>query len=138
MELNNLLEVHRETIKNEVTGYLEEHYFPFLQNDPQERFEIKQDLGRIMRNMVEMNVLQDYKVVCDETNNPVELVDQNMLRVDIFVQPLHRVHYINFSCTVVPERINEHNLSKDPKGQIFCDIDPYGEEIWEDYEICSP
>ena len=96
-------------------------------NTNESRTEIKMRLNPYLDNLVREHLVQDYRVVCDNTNNSPEVVDKGRIVVDA-IQPSRTIENIHLRVTVV--KPNKKN--KDPKGQIFCEIDPYGEENWED------
>jgi hypothetical protein len=43
--------------------------------------------------------LYDYKVVCDETNNPGSVIDANQFVADIYVKPTKSVNYVKLTIT---------------------------------------
>jgi hypothetical protein len=63
----------------------------------------------ITRKKISNNLLEvfGYKVVCDETNNPPEVIDRNELRADLFIPELRIILDITISShgavtTIVP------------------------------------
>jgi hypothetical protein len=45
--------------------------------------------------------IQDYKVICDTTNNPPSVVDRNEFRGDIFIKPTRSINFINLNFVAV-------------------------------------
>jgi len=41
--------------------------------------------------------IYDFRVVCDETNNTAEIIDQNEFRADIFVKPAKAINFITLT-----------------------------------------
>lgn len=69
-------------------------------------FELNDEFTRAMfRNMVEPFLrdirgrrgITDFAVVCDETNNTSEVVDQNRFVADIYIKPARSINYITLS-----------------------------------------
>lgn len=44
--------------------------------------------------------IDDYKIVCDETNNTCEDIDNNRLNLDLYIQPRNTPEFINLSFKV--------------------------------------
>ena len=47
-----------------------------------------------------------YKVVCDSTNNTPQVIDNNQLNVDIFVQPSKSIEFIQLQTIITPSGVN--------------------------------
>jgi phage tail sheath protein FI len=45
--------------------------------------------------------LDDYKVVCDNSNNPSSIIDANQLNVDLFVNPAKTAEWITLTVTIL-------------------------------------
>ena len=50
--------------------------------------------------------LYDYNVVCDETNNTAAVIDANQLNVDIYVQPVKAIEFIQFTTVITRTGVN--------------------------------
>lgn len=72
----------------------------FEQNDQQTRDSVKLTVTRFLAGLVTLRALEDFAVLCDETNNTPERRDQNQLWVDILIKPLKAIEFI-----YVPVRI---------------------------------
>lgn len=48
----------------------------------------------ILRNVAGLGGIYAYKVICDETNNTPDIIDQNRLIVDIYVSPAKSIDFI--------------------------------------------
>jgi hypothetical protein len=68
--------------------------FVFEPNDKLTRDEIKQVVEQLMNDLVAKRALQDYIVVCDETNNTPERIDRNELYVDAAIVPVKSAEFI--------------------------------------------
>ena len=70
-------------------------------------FELNDDLTRAnFRNIVDPYLrdvqakrgLIDYLVICDETNNTPDVIDNNEFRADIFLKPAKSINFITLTC----------------------------------------
>ena len=54
-----------------------------------------------LRDVQSRRGVYDFKVICDETNNPAEVIDSNRFVADIFIKPSRSINYIqlNFIAT---------------------------------------
>jgi phage tail sheath protein FI len=43
--------------------------------------------------------LFNYRVVCDETNNPANIIDANQFVADIYIQPTKSINYVKITIT---------------------------------------
>lgn len=74
--------------------------FIFEQNDVQTRDAIRTTFERILMGIAGLRGLQDFAVVCDDSNNTPDRIDRNELWVDVLIAPTKVVEFI-----VVPIRI---------------------------------
>jgi hypothetical protein len=66
----------------------------FEPNDKITRDEIKQAAESLMLELTGLRALNDYLVVCDETNNTPARIDRNELYLDIAIEPIKAVEFI--------------------------------------------
>ena len=66
----------------------------FEQNDKITRDEIKQAVESLLLELVGQRALNDFLVVCDESNNTPARIDRNELYVDIAIEPVKAVEFI--------------------------------------------
>lgn len=50
-----------------------------------------------LRDIQAKRGLYDYRVICDETNNTPDIIDNNEFRADIFLQPVKSINYITLT-----------------------------------------
>jgi phage tail sheath protein FI len=74
--------------------------FIFENNTQQTRMRIFDLVDGFLGGVAAAGGLYDYKVVCDDTNNPPSVIDTNRLNVDIYVQPTKTAEIINFTTVV--------------------------------------
>lgn len=68
--------------------------FVFEPNDKLTRDEIKQIVEQLCNDLVAKRALNDYVVVCDETNNTPVRIDRNELYVDVAIEPIKAAEFI--------------------------------------------
>lgn len=68
--------------------------FLFEQNDSQTRDSFRVTIERFLMGLVGQRALEDFLVVCDESNNTPERRDRNELWADIVIQPIKAVEFI--------------------------------------------
>ena len=78
-------------------------YFVFKQNTLQTRYQIISVITPLFELAKQSNPqgIFDYKIICDKTNNTPDIIDNNELVVDIFIQPVRAAEFIliNFHAT---------------------------------------
>lgn len=74
--------------------------FLFEQNDQQTRDSARLTVERFLSGLITLRALEDYAVLCDETNNTPARRDRNELWVDILIKPIKAIEFI-----YVPVRI---------------------------------
>ena len=76
-------------------------YQLFELNDRFTRAQFKSMVEPFLRDIQSRRGITDYKVVCDDSNNPGSVIDRNEFVCDIFVKPARSINYIqlNFIAT---------------------------------------
>ncbi len=69
-------------------------------NDHNTRTSVSNALENTLMSMVMDDSIHAFDVVCDETNNSPEVVDQRRLNVDVYVQPQVAVEFIHFNASI--------------------------------------
>lgn len=84
-------------------------YFVFEPNSFLTRSRIVNTLTPIYERAKAADGVYDYKIVCDERNNPPAIIDQNQLVVDIYIKPTRTAEFIlvNFYATRTDQSFNE-------------------------------
>jgi hypothetical protein len=54
-----------------------------------------------LRRVQSRRGISDYRVICDETNNPPALIDNNEFRGDIFIKPTKSINFIQLNFVAV-------------------------------------
>ena len=76
-------------------------YFVFEPNTLFTRTQVINALSPIFENAKNTEGLYDYRIVCSELNNTPDVIDNNELKIDIYVQPVRTAEFIlvNFYAT---------------------------------------
>lgn len=61
---------------------------------------------KILSRIVSQNGLSEYKIVCDESNNPITVVEQNQFFAEVLIKPLTSINYITITLTNVDLETN--------------------------------
>ena len=54
-----------------------------------------------MRDVQSRRGIQDFRVVCDETNNTAQVIDTNRFVGDIFIKPSRSINFIQLNFVAV-------------------------------------
>lgn len=114
--------------RNQINESLEDMWMRF--NTPNTRSEIIMRLEPIFRTLQEQRVLYDYKIICDETNNSPEVIDNHRCVIDVLFD--RRKGGIIDSLRIDLLSHQQIKYNNDLHGQVFSEVDPYGEEDWEE------
>jgi phage tail sheath protein FI len=70
-------------------------------NDPFTRNQFKNIVEPFLRDVQGRRGITDFRVICDDTNNPGSVVDRNEFVADIFIKPARAINFIqlNFVAT---------------------------------------
>jgi hypothetical protein len=70
-------------------------------NDSFTRAQFKNLVEPFLRDVQGRRGITDFKVVCDESNNPGSVIDRNEFVADIFIKPARSINFIqlNFIAT---------------------------------------
>jgi phage tail sheath protein FI len=79
--------------------------FLYVSNDVDMRVRIVSELSALLAKARKEGKLNDYKIVCDETNNAPEEIRAGDLSVDIYIKPMWSLNFIIWNF-----RINSNRL----------------------------
>jgi len=57
--------------------------------------------------------VDDYQIVCDDTNNQIQDIDSNMLKVDVYIKPQRSIEYITLQGMVSSKGYTFEELMSD-------------------------
>lgn len=78
----------------------------FELNNQYTRLDITNALNQYLSLVQAQNGLYAYKTVCDETNNPPQVIDMNQLNVDIYLQPEKAAEFIQLQNIITATGVN--------------------------------
>lgn len=100
------IEVVEWTIKyhSTIMNDLEDRLYPLIyeSNDKLFRYTVYNILNRFFNECIAVGMLGDFSIVCDDTNNPSSIIDNNDFVVDISIKPIRYIDewiYIPISFT---------------------------------------
>lgn len=76
-------------------------YNPFEFNDEGTRGHFKNTVNPFLSEVMGRKGISDFKVVCDETNNPGVVVDRNEFVADILIKPARSINYVQLNFVAV-------------------------------------
>ena len=77
-------------------------YYRYELNDDFTRRSLRQSLTEYLEFAKRNRAIDDYTVICDESNNSPEVIDQNSLAVDVYIQPKRALSFIHIDAVVKP------------------------------------
>lgn len=80
--------------------------FLFQGNTQKTRERISSLLNSFMQTVLNGGGVDSYKVVCDNSNNTTATINQNILNVDIYVQPTKTIEFIKMSVIVTADSVS--------------------------------
>lgn len=69
-------------------------YFVFEPNSLSTRTRLVDTISPIFDTALNNDGVYDYKIVCDERNNPPDVIDNNEMKVSIYIQPVKTAEFI--------------------------------------------
>lgn len=85
-------------IKRDLMIFLQDFVYEF--NNVKNRTLIYNGIDNYLREIRSREGLYDYRVICDDTNNPPSIIDQNKLMIDIYVKPIKVAEFIYLRTTI--------------------------------------
>lgn len=74
--------------------------FLFQGNTPKSRQRVTSLITSYLQTVLAKGGLQSFKVVCDDSNNTSTSIAQNILNVDVYVQPTYTIEFIQFNTII--------------------------------------
>ena len=82
-------------IENAIEAAAKDQLFEF--NDEITRTNFVNIVEPFLRDVQAKRGIQDFRVVCDETNNTAAVIDNNEFVADIFVKPARSINFIGLT-----------------------------------------
>ena len=83
------------TVEQALEGVANAQLFEF--NDQITRANFTNIVEPFLRDVQAKRGLFDFRVICDETNNTPDVVDNNEFRADIFLKPTKSINYVTLT-----------------------------------------
>lgn len=80
--------------------------FLFENNNKTTRSLFSSSVGSYLSRLKGQGAMYDYKVVCDESNNTPEVIDNNEMVCDIYIKPARAVEYITLEFIATPTGVS--------------------------------
>jgi len=78
----------------------------FEQNNAATRAAFVATCDRVLKEVLNQNGLSEYRIICDESNNPIEVVEQNQFFAEVLIKPLTSINFITITLTNVDLQTN--------------------------------
>jgi phage tail sheath protein FI len=96
------------SMKDFVVGQARLKLFEF--NTPATRAQFRREIENYLTLVQTQQGLSDYRVICDETNNTNDLIEQNRFVADIYVKPNYVINFIKLNFTAVGQTVEFSDL----------------------------
>lgn len=102
-----LQDANTRLIISEIKRYIENmsNYALFQPNDAFTRYQLNSALSQYMASMKSRNVIADYEVVVDETNNTPKIIENNELVMDVYVKPRKTISYLRIRSQITRDSL---------------------------------
>ena len=102
----NLLPIRRLMLKMEKDIKVSMKAFMFEPNTFDSRLRIVRTVEPYLDSIKARDGIEDYKVICDSSNNTNQTMAQGQIIVDIFIKPIFAAQYLIFNFTVTKDEIS--------------------------------
>lgn len=96
------------TMKDFVVAQARRKLFEF--NTPATRADFKRLCEDYLQRVVLQQGASEFRVICDETNNTADLIEQNRFVADIYVRPNYVINFIKLNFTAVGQTVDFADL----------------------------
>ncbi len=102
VNVQRLLDTIRASVKFGTRASAKDCLAPFQggYNDETIRSQIADAMRFGLAEMQARGALQNFQVICDDTNNSIYTVDRGQLNLDMQIQPIRSIEYINLKTTL--------------------------------------
>lgn len=88
-------------VKRQISNYLKYSLFDF--NDEFTRIQLSTNVETYLQSIKSRRGIQDFVVVCNSTNNPSNVIDNNQLNIDVYIKPNLSINWITLSVVNVAQ-----------------------------------
>ena len=82
-------------LENAISAAAKDQLFEF--NDEITRTNFVNTVEPFLRDVQAKRGVYDFRVICDETNNTPDVIDNNEFRADIFLKPTKSINYVTLT-----------------------------------------
>jgi phage tail sheath protein FI len=82
-------------LENAISAAAKDQLFEF--NDETTRSNFVNIVDPFLRDVQAKRGIQDFRVICDETNNTAAIIDNNEFVADIFIKPARSINFIGLT-----------------------------------------
>ena len=91
-------------VENAISSAAKDQLFEF--NDEITRTNFVNTVEPFLRDVQAKRGIQDYLVVCDETNNTAAVIDNNEFIADIYIKPARSINFIGLTFIATKTGVN--------------------------------
>lgn len=92
------------TLKEYVITQARQKLFEF--NTPATRADFKRKVEKYLETIVATDGISEFRVVCDETNNTNQIIENNQFFAEIYVKPVYVINFIKLNFTAVGQSVS--------------------------------
>ena len=92
------------TVEEAIEGLAQDILFEF--NDAITRTSFTNSVIPYLQDVQAKRGLTDFRVICDETNNTPDVIDNNEFRADIFIKPNKVINYVTLTFVATKEGLS--------------------------------
>lgn len=89
-------------------------FYQFQKNNPTERRRLVSDLEPSYRQLVGLDAIDDYLIVCNESNNPSDVREANEMIADFYVKPNYSAEWIRLNFNATRGTVNFEEIVSSP------------------------
>ena len=89
-------------------------FYKFQKNNPTERRRFVSDIEPLFRTIQGLGGIEDYLIVCDESNNTGEVKEANEMIADFFVKPEYSTEWIRLNFNATRATVNFEEVVASP------------------------
>jgi phage tail sheath protein FI len=89
-------------------------YYQFQKNNATERRRFISDVEPLFRQVQGLGGIDEYLIVCDETNNTPDVINAQTLVVDFYIRPTQSAEWIRLNFNATQAAVNFEELMASP------------------------
>ncbi len=89
-------------------------FYQFQKNNPFERRRFVADIEPLYKQLMGVGAIEEYLIICNETNNTDEVKDQLLMIADIYVKPYNSIEWIRLNFNATQATVNFEEIVSSP------------------------